>query len=83
MPAGGSRPHVVVDTAEVLGLWGGGVYQREERDSNCSQLPGSGEEFCGQNFWTRGTTSSRWGGMKPRFGSTSGSERRKTRGSIN
>ena len=49
-----SCAHVVVDTAEVFGIRGGGIYQGEERDSDRSAVYGSSEELCGAEFWARG-----------------------------
>src|SRR6266508_2394388 len=43
---GGSRAHVVVDTAEVFSVRGGGVHQGQECDSNSPKVYGPGEEFC-------------------------------------
>jgi len=43
---GGSCAHDVVDTAEVFGLRGGGVYQGEECDSDRPKIYGSDEELC-------------------------------------
>ena len=34
-------------TAEVFGIWGGGVHQGEERDIDRPKVHGSEEEFCG------------------------------------
>src|SRR5215470_10120455 len=42
-----SRAYAVVDTAKVLSVRGGGVYQREECDSDRAPLYGASEEFCG------------------------------------
>src|SRR5262249_19719849 len=54
--ASDGRPcsHAVVDTTEVLGLRGGGVYQGQECHCDRTKVHGSGEELCGQNFWARG-----------------------------
>src|ERR1700757_5195087 len=80
---GGPRSYAVVDTTEVLGFRGGGVYKREECDRYRAQLHGSSENFVGQNFWARGYYVSTVGGMKPRFESTSERKRKKINGSIN
>src|SRR5512135_1209241 len=42
---GGSRAHVVVDTAEVFSVRGGGVYQGKECDRHSPEVYGPGEEF--------------------------------------
>ena len=39
--------------------------------------------FVGQNFWAGGFTYRRWGGTRPRYGTTSKSERKRIDGSIN
>src|ERR1700745_697447 len=81
---GGPRSYAVVDTTEVLGFRGGGVYKREECDRYRAQLHGSSEEFCrGRIFGRGGITCQQWGGMKPRFESTSERKRKKINGSIN
>jgi hypothetical protein len=52
-PAARSCAHVI-DPAEVFGICGGGVYQGEERDSNCASVYGSSEELCGAEFLGEG-----------------------------
>ena len=42
---GGSRAYVVVDTAEVLSVRGGGVHQGQECDRHSAKVYGPGEEF--------------------------------------
>src|SRR5215471_3985092 len=53
-PDGRPCSHAVVDTPEVLGLRGGGVYQGQERHWDRTKVHGSGKNFVGQNFWARG-----------------------------
>jgi hypothetical protein len=54
--ASDGRPcaHAVVDTTEVLGLRGGGVYQRQECHHDCTKVMDRAKNFVGQNFWARG-----------------------------
>src|SRR5499425_3886266 len=65
-----SGAYAVVDTAKVLSVRGGGVYQREECDSDRAPLYGASEEFCGTTLLgARSTLCRRWGGTRPRCGS--------------
>ena len=45
---------MLIDTAKVFGVRGGGVYQGEERDSDRPTVYGSGEEFCRAEFLGEG-----------------------------
>src|SRR5262245_43786012 len=70
-PDGRPCSHAVVDTTEVLGLRGGGVYQGQECHCDRTKVHGSGEELCGAELLGEGLfTCQRWGGMKRRFEST-------------
>lgn len=81
---GRPRAHDVVDPAEVFGIRGGGVYQREERDSDRSKIYGSEEELCWVELLGEGDiTCRRWGGTRCECASTSESRRKKIVGSIN
>ena len=51
---GRSRAHVAIDTTEVLGLGGGGVYQGQECDCDSAKVHGSSEELCGAEFLGEG-----------------------------
>src|SRR5262245_19279242 len=63
-PDGRPCSHAVVDTTEVLGLRGGGVYQGQECHCDRTKVHGSGEELCGARTFGRGAiTCQRWGGM--------------------
>src|SRR5262249_37411208 len=46
--------HAVVDTTEVLGLRGGGVYQGQECHCDRTKVHGSGEELCGAELLGEG-----------------------------
>ena len=58
--SGGGAPddrpcsHAVVDTTEVLGLRGGGVYQGQECHCDRTKVHGSGEELCGTELLGEG-----------------------------
>jgi len=54
--ASDGRPcaHAVVDTTEVLGLGGGGVYQGQECNRDSSNFMDRAKNFVGQNFWAGG-----------------------------
>lgn len=54
--ASDGRPcaHAVVDTTEVLGLRGGGVYQGQECNRDSSEFHGSREELCGAELLGEG-----------------------------
>jgi hypothetical protein len=43
----GSRAHVDIDPAEVFGIAGGGVYQRQERDPFGPDVRGTQAQLCG------------------------------------
>src|SRR6266478_1566998 len=51
---GRSCSHAVVDTTEVLGLRGGGVYQGQECNCDSSEFHGSSEELCGAELLGEG-----------------------------
>jgi len=41
-------------SAEISGIQRGCVYQRQECDFDCEDLPGKTKNFTGENFWARG-----------------------------
>src|SRR5215813_4134026 len=45
---GRSRAHVAVDSAQVCSGAGGGISQRQERDSHCADIWGAAAELCGR-----------------------------------
>jgi hypothetical protein len=49
------RPYAraVVDSTEVFGFWGGGVYQWQECHCDSAQFIDRAKTFVGQNFWAR------------------------------
>src|SRR5262245_29868989 len=51
---GSQGSHAVVDTTEVLGLRGGGVYQGQECHCDRTKVHGSGEELCGAELLGEG-----------------------------
>ena len=53
-PDGRPCSHAVVDTPEVLGLRGGGVYQGQECHCDRTKVHGSGEELCGTELLGEG-----------------------------
>ena len=53
-PDGRPCSHAVVDTTEVLGLGGGGVYQGQEYHRDRTKVHGSGEELCGTELLGEG-----------------------------
>src|SRR5215468_4315593 len=53
-PDGRPCSHAVVDTTEVLGLGGGGVYQGQECHCDRRKVHGSGEELCGTELLGEG-----------------------------
>jgi len=53
-PDAGPRAHDAVDPAEVRGIAGGWVHQRQERDSSGSGVWERKRNFVGQHFWARG-----------------------------
>src|SRR5262245_56207223 len=53
-PDGRPCSHAVVDTTEVLGLRGGGVYQGQECHCDRTKVHGSGEELCGTELLGEG-----------------------------
>src|SRR5215813_8090170 len=70
-PDGRPCSHAVVDTTEVLGLGGGGVYQGQECHCDRAKVHGSGEELCGTELLGEGLLRLNGGaGLKPRFEST-------------
>src|SRR5262249_43817726 len=69
-PDGRPYSHAVVDTTEVLGLRGSGVYQGQECHCDRTKVHGSGEELWDRTFGRGAITCQRWGGMKRRSEST-------------
>ncbi len=51
---GGSRSYAVVDTTEVLGFRGGGVYKGKSAIAIARNYMDRAKNFVGQNFWARG-----------------------------
>src|SRR5580692_1823828 len=53
-PDAGSRSHDDFDSAEIRGLSGGRIYQRQECDPFGPCIRGEEAHFVGQHFWARG-----------------------------